>query len=109
MKYLIFLGLIGAFMVGTNTSGLSAQAEDFSQFNCSSLKMPINASVLDELATHQQELLDVDYTKAPINNDELTTVYEYEETALKLLKYLGIPAMAGMVTALACFIVIMQD
>lgn len=95
---------MAACIAGSNISG---QGTDTTNLTIE------NNSAESHVSKQQQELLNnadlVKISQELLRNDALTDIYEYEDAGIKILKYFGIPIMAGMVSALACFVLVIQD
>ena len=94
MKYLTLGLVVVIFTAGINTTALTNETEQATQ----------NSTDLDV----DQSMRDQEFINAK-SQDALTDVYEYEEASLKILKYFGLPVMAGMIAALGCFVLAAQD
>jgi hypothetical protein len=98
MKYLTLRLAMAIAMAGTSICALTNQPEEV---------VHDTDQAIEELALIESNLLK--NPPAITGQETLADVYEYEEASIKILKYFGVPAMTGMIAALGCFILVIQD
>lgn len=104
MKHFIFSGIIIACLASASISALTSEDNNSTQL----LEIPTQSK--DSLTNIQDTPNNDHAIKASEQmHDALTEVYEYEDASIKILKYFGIPLVAGMTTAFACLITIIND
>lgn len=103
MKHLVFLGIMAICIAGINLRGQTTEQIDYSSLKA--LSHTENNDI--NIPSNQNELIKM--TNETDIQAALIEEYEYETAGIKIIKYFGIPAMAGMSAALACLIAIMND